>query len=748
MGKRAKRWGLTLALAVALSIGFAGAVRAQEDDQDLLSKFRQGVTCYETGEYARAKQAFSEVLAMNPGMQAALRMRDEAELQQFVQMRDIPEIAAEADQLLKLMMRAVRQGKRDVSGIGPVLADFTSGDLVAYGKARTELKGHGPYVVPHLIGLLAKEAPEDQVTVGRTVSLLASLHPDAVLPLCQALLGTEDSLVRMRLAGVLGQIGDERAVPALTQVWADPNSLPNVRQAAAAALAAITGQQVTAPAAVADTYLDLARAYLFEDEARVGFTYGMSADVWMWNAAGEDWADKLGYEEVPAYLYYQRMAADTALAGLAADPANTRLQSVLAAALVRQLALCEFFKTAQMQFGGEAVTDAVRAEAAERAAKLELQVPMVLSLLPTPQVAGALKLTLQAPDGPASLYLVKALDRKLEASGGEVPDQTTIDALSAALESGDKDVRYNAGVTLVKASPTGEAGAPGQISAVMSAAVRAATQRTALIIMRDFQTMNTLISVVRGAGVSTAETRPDQHLIDYTLTLQPSVDIVFVTGNVSDGIMARIMEQLQSDPRTKAAPIYAVVDPTREAADLSPYEAIRKVLTPDHLRASVIGPILQEEVLAESRSAFTDEEEALVLKAVQALAGVDPRTTAYDFAVIEPGLVQAVSGYSDEVTAAVVDTLRKFGSAAALPALAGVVAGDKTVDLKIAACRAIAAVLKRTEGPAPEDLVATLKSTLASDDQALRQAGAEALSVAGLSAEERLELVHSEALGE
>ncbi len=75
---------------------------------------------------------------------------------------------------------------------------------------------------------------------------------------------------------------------------------------------------------------------------------------------------------------------------------------------MRQLALCEYNKTAAMPAGEEDMADKVHADAEKRAAKLEVDVPIALSLMETPQVSGALSLTVQAADGPASLYLDKA----------------------------------------------------------------------------------------------------------------------------------------------------------------------------------------------------------------------------------------------------------------------------------------------------------------------------------------------------
>ena len=92
------------------------------------------------------------------------------------------------------------------------------------------------------------------------------------------------------------------------------------------------------------------------------------------------------------------------------------------------------------------------------------------------------------------------------------------------------------------------------------------------------------------------------------------------------------------------------------------------------------------------------------------------------------------------------NALGRFGSQASLPALTGIVTGSKPVALKVAACDAIAGILKCTTAPASADLVAALKAAVAGSDQNLRRAAAEALSVSGLKPADRLMLVQTEAL--
>ena len=75
----------------------------------------------------------------------------------------------------------------------------------------------------------------------------------------------------------------------------------------------------------ASQYLELGKAYFAEDMRRVGFTFGMTANIWQWDDGAADLAQKVVCEQVPNYLYYQRMASEVALAGLAIDPGNADL---------------------------------------------------------------------------------------------------------------------------------------------------------------------------------------------------------------------------------------------------------------------------------------------------------------------------------------------------------------------------------------------------------------------------------------
>ena len=748
MCRRVRRWGMALAVTAALCVVLSTAARADEvQDQAILQTFQKGITLYQTGDYGGAKAAFDKVLAMEPGMEAALKMRDMAELGEFFEMTGTEQVAPEAHKLLDLLKRAGQERKRDVQDPDQLLEAFQAADLPSYGKARVDLAGHGPYAVPYVVGLLALDEPDGQRVVARAVSLLARLHPDACLPLARVLRNADNGLLKVRVAAVLGQIGEPRAVPALLATLADDASPSNLKDAAAEAVEAIAGVPVAELGTPAVEYAKLASAYFAGDKGMVGYTYGLSADIWQWDAAGADLAGRVVCEQVPAYLYYQRMATETALEGLAAAPGDADLQALLAASLARQLALCEYFATSDVSLAGVALDEATRQDAADRAAEFEAQVPVAVRMLGAPVMAQALEMTLEAYDGSASLFQVKTLGDKLAASGPASLCPASAEALVAALDSGDKDVRYNAAVALVSAAPTGELAPPDGVVSVLSAALQAAAERTALIVMDNFQMLNKLAGLLRDEGMATSECGVIVPQIEAVLALEPAVDVVFLSANVEAARFAGVLALLQGDARTKGAQLYVVLDPAGKPADVSAYEGIAAILSPDDIRTAKVAPIAAG-VMAESRSAFTDEEGALVLKAARALCAVDPNNTSYPLAGVESALVKALSGYGDEVTAAAICALSRFGGDGCLKGLSAVVAGEGALELKVAAARAVAAVLSRSEQAAPAGTVETLKAALKTEEQVLREAAAEALSKAGLEDGELLSLLRTEGLGE
>ncbi|MCD6417106.1 MAG: HEAT repeat domain-containing protein [Planctomycetes bacterium] len=738
---RASRGIAAVVVAAFLSVAIAGVVSADAtSDTEILKLFEDGVQYYQTGEFEKAREAFDELLLKKPGLHVALEMRNRVELAVFFKMKSEKEVGDQADKVLRLMMRAVRESRRTEGKPEELVKDFTSGTVEAYGIARAALKGYGPYAVPCLVPLLKAQEAGKQHIAGRALSLLGVLQRDACLPVTVALREVDDPLIRVRLAGVLQQLDDWRAVAALKALWEDKEAPQTVHDAAAEALESIVGKPVEEIPSAVESYIELAKAYLFEETGRVGYTYGMSADVWRWDPAGASLDKEITYETVPAYLYCQKMAAQTAAHGLELDPANQELQAILASGLVRQMALCEHFKSAKRLFGGIELSDEQHQDAARRAEELSISVPVTLRLMDSAVVSRALELTLKADDAPASLYLVRLLGQRRGANP-RVLGPATMQALDKALRSGDKNVRYEAAVLIVRACPGGACCSPADVINVMSAALGVATRRNALVLIDDFQLRNTLGDVLRQIGISPVETRVDEGPIEACLSIEPSIDVIFLSAGVPDVLFKSILSLLEKDVRTKGLPVYVVVGPEGAEARIAEYEGYEAILNAHDIRIQKLEPILQEKVLSKSQSPFTEEEETLVLKALAAVNEVDPQATNYDLGKLQSPLIQALYGYSDEVTIGVIRALGTFGAPEVLEPLRAIAASERAKPLRIASCNAMASIMTGAAAPASDKVLQTLDSLLQGDDQDLRIAAAEALSAAGLEAAELMERI-------
>jgi len=564
------------------------------------------------------------------------------------------------------------------------------------------------------------------------MSVLADIGRPAAPPLAEAL-RAEDKVLRLRVAAVLGQLGDRRAVPDLLALLEGLEGSDPAAQAAAEALRSITGKQASELGPAVARYQALALDYLREDVAAVGHVYGEWQAVWYWDPQGKDLEHRLRYELVPSYLYYQRLAAENALKALNLDPGNTELQAILIASLSRQLCLTSGFSAGYPD--GE-----LKADAERRAGAFASGVPVACHLCGADAVGKALMHTLELGDGAASLYLVKLLGGKVGRETGEAAE-----ALLAALDFPGAEVRCRASVEILKASPTGAIGDPAKVMQVFAAALGHAAKRTALLVSNDMQVLNKLAVVVEGQGWQVTKASVDGGAINKALDLRPAVDAVFLSAGAEPKLFKTAYSKLKSDARTAPLPLYVVLDPRNTTLDLSDYEGISAVISPDDLRAAKIEPLLTK-AAAVGEIPSEGERAELVLLATQALEAVDPATTRYPLEALEPALCAALTGYGEAVALSAVRNLGRLGSAAALPALERALTREgASAELKAAVCKAIASVVSRTGESLNPSLVTALGAALEGEVQAVREAAAEALSVSGTPPRRLLEMTRKAA---
>jgi len=733
---RNRIWMLGLCLTVAVSCWTATAAPAPEPaaTEETAQEVRaavllvEGIHHYRKNEFEQALAKLEEVLTLRPTSQDVLTMRRKADLGMLVQMTDDEKVGSAASKVLEMITQTIRTDKREIADVDQLLINLQMKDMGPYLTARATFIAHGPYSVPHLVPFMVQRGPKNQRIVARTVALLTDIGRDVCHPML-ALLSSDDDVLKHRAVAVLGQIGDRRAIPSLLALAQDPDTPPSLAVGAKDALKNITGKPAAALGPAVKQYQQLAKSYLYEDKLAVGYVFGTWQDMWSWNPGAEKLQDRLTFDLLPSYLYYQHRGTQVAQEGLVLAPEDATLQSLLVCLQVRQLQVTKRFIAAGL-------APQMQADAQERAGKLAARTPVVAHGYDGAIVGEALKYSLDIGDGATSLYLVNLLGAKVGLEKGPAGK-----ALLAALDSSDKDVRYYAAVQVVRASPRGLLGDPDKVMQVMSAALKRATARTALLVLNDLQARNKLRTVLRAEGLITSECMLEPNGITKSLNIQPGIDIVFIGGNVSAATFQASYELLRDDARTEAVPMYAVVDSKKASADLAKAKGLTGVISPDEVRQERMANLLKEALAAEDAKEAGPAEQ-LVLAAAVALAEVDPAVTKYPLDLLEPALISALKSHGEQVQLAVAAVLELFGSPAALTSLAELVAGEHSPALKAKACYALAAVGERNGKKLPDEVVATLRKALQDDSLIVRQAAGEALSVSGVSGEEILGLLN------
>ena len=734
MHDRVKWSGMSFIVAIFLLGGVCLSVSAQQgDDSRILNLFEQGMQRYEARDYARAKAAFDQVLSLRPGSEVAMQMRQKAEIEQFAEMMTNEELAPVASRLVELMRWGAREKKRAVKNIDAVLEGLQSDDLKTYGSALNEVLGYGPYAIPYLLDFLSLEGKANHRIISRTKLAISSMHEEVGYPLVTAL-DTDDDLLKTRLVELLGQVGDQKAVPALVAIIEDEQATEPQREAARAALKNIVDSD-TALAGAVEEYGELAEAYLKENNDVIGYFDAAKGEVWTWDAGASEFRNKLTYDLVPNYLYYPAIGVRVALDGLELAPDDEGLQALMVAMVTVQMTRCNKVSSDDLsaRLGDDMVTDAMKEDAADRLKSLRQRWPLLCRMAGPGVVGRGVELALEAGEGPAALQLVKVLGAKSGLTADEGGD-----ALLTALDAGDKRVRYHAAVEAVRHAPLGDFGEPEKVMKVMSAALKGAAAKTALLVVNDLNVRNKLAFLIRNEGLTTIGCEAVPSRINKSLNLQPSVDIIFLTADVSSARYDRVHTLLKEDVRTQSVPLYVVAG--GEAVDVASYSGIAGVLTPGQVRADKISSILKQEVLEERKAAGAAKSEELLMRALQALEPVPLKATDYPLTMVEPALLDSLRGYSEELEKVALRVLANIGSYDAVQPIGKIVGEpDSSTELKVQACRTVATILRRSGKAAPRKTVGILKNALEEGAKELKEAAAEALGAAGLEPSERLE---------
>ncbi len=429
----------------------------------------RGLEHYQEGEYEAAKEAFKELIELNPHWQVMLELRRRIEIGTFsgiitdITLREKPEdqqkVVETVREILHMMTEAQRRKMLDIENIEDILNDLKGDKHDEYMEARVALITHDRYSVPYLLEFLTKTGEEHQRLIARTLTTLRDIGRSGSRPLTAAL-QTENELLQKRLLTVLERVGDRKVLPRVLALAQDQDISPDLRSRAGEVIESIQARlRVPVELETAtEEYIKLGLLYLHEDRNEVGHVLGGHTEIWGWDEKAEEMHQKMTLEFVPSYIYYQAQGAHLILERLKTEPANINLQGLLLALKSRELGHL-------MRYSSQG-SDALQREYARERKEISSSSFSRLGHLYGPEALNeALLETLPTHDAEASVKIIKELGRK-------TADPAVIEeSLCEALAYENADVRSESALAILRASPNAEICSPENVINVLNSVI-------------------------------------------------------------------------------------------------------------------------------------------------------------------------------------------------------------------------------------------------------------------------------------
>ncbi len=670
-----------LAAAVAVVVG--GAALAQD------SALKEAVALLRLNKQEEGVAKLKEILAADPSNADALQLYQSVSQDEwYMLMTSKGEVQQIAQSILARAKAERKESSRDEATINELVAKATALDADADYQVRqnainTLIENHGEFAVPALLAKLAdKDNLDGQI---KAIAALQQLRGSAVLPLIQALKGSDETTV-MNVAAALSLIGDDRATPMMAHLANDERA--TISQIARRFLAK-KGVQGSG----ADLLVKQAGQYL---KGIVPFG-GYSEVVWRLDG------DKLVATDVPALVFPYELAKGCAADAVKIAPNDLAARSMLAQANLAQ-------------------ANVIETSVAQGDESLKALEPVVGDLKITAMAAGIDSLRAALKDGlaeglaPVSLGAIEAL------ASVETADTIASSSLQDALASGDKRVKYAAAEALVKATGGVDVPQADRVVGVLADAVTEETVRTIQVISPSLEAQQAAEATgkQRGKVVDASASGVDGMR---RLLINPNTDVVVISENLPDRLPEDVIGNIKKDPRMANTKVVIIAKDEAAARERFGAEVgiVQAPLSPDALSKAV------DSALEGVSSPSSVRSEAFASQAGEALVTMAAKKTNIGGALANLAL-QLNRG--DAVAVPAARAIGLSGSAAQLGDLVAALTGSGSVDLKKAAAGAIGDILARTDS-CPRDVAEALTGVLSSDaDASLRRAAAAAMSKA------------------
>jgi CheY-like chemotaxis protein len=653
---------------------FAG----NEQARDLLA---EGVKEFRTGRYKAAAAAFASALSLNPDNQLVYQWYLAAGDSLVVQMAEYDELS----DVLKDVLRKARIYQRELRH-DPKYIDLLMGKLVTSDEERAvailELVAIGPVAVPQLLAKLGDNRQDESRAFCRIA--LHKMGYRSVIPLLEATKGQDLRQVTSAV-GILGDIGDPRALPRLVAMSGSKSLDSTTQGEVQKAIASITAKaDITALGSAEQLYFNEAQRYFRAGSVVSDEMVANESLCWRWVESEADPIKKLAWVTVPRHAWNELIAEQLVFDGLAVNAGFAPYQPLLAAILAAEVVEVEARLAASAESTVPAQAgDEQPAAIADRVAKLREQILRVR--MAGSHLYGA---TTEAIDGGrgdvAALILRQLQDRRLaradlslptaEAAAASADSVKPGSVLVAALNSTEKIVRYQAAITLAHLDPALAFAGAEAVPVILAQAVGEWGARVVLVIEPDFRFRNHARRELQEKGY-TGVTAADGFEAIQLLEESPVKDVIIVDGTLAGNLRdeqgqvidvpeqkaASLVDQLKADPRVAKTPILvslpedpAQADAVQKAFDGKVAGFVRKPFG----AADIDGQIQLALQGAEVPNVNRDAAEDISRRACLALQQPDPSRTQFALAGAAEALVKTLDVRGDAVR---IEALKALG---------------------------------------------------------------------------------------
>jgi CheY-like chemotaxis protein len=661
--------------------GFKADKNFSNNDQakDLLA---EGVREYRAGRYKAAAAAFKAALNLAPDNKLLFQFYQSAGDGLLIQM----ESYAELEGVLKDILRNARIYQQEMRH-DPAYIELLIGKLSQSEEERVvatlELIAVGPVAVPQLVDKLGDNRQDDLRTYARIV--LTRMGYRAVLALNEALKsGTERQVTSV--ATILGDIGDARSLPHLKRLADSKDASEVIKQVAVNGVEQISKRLgLAAVPSTADLFFGEAQRYFRGGDLVQDELVANESLLWKWDDKA-DGAKKLSYVRAPGYAWNELQAEQLIFDGLATAPGASAFHPLLAATYAAEVVETE----SRIRLAKERTIPVQRPEDApaaleERGKALQEQV-LRIRLFGAEATYRALQEAIAADRPEVAAFLMRQLqDRALARADdylpqGQLAPEKIASILAAALDHANKQIRYEAAITLATLDPAGQFANADKVTKVLADALGEWGMRVILVVDQDFRSRNSARKELQAKGyVVYAAT--DGFEATQRLEETPIKDAIIIAGDllptlkdghgslidVPEQQATTLVEALKKDWRAEKTPIFVSLPENPEIAQRiqkafdgkdSVKGFITKPFHADDLKNQIEAALAGAEIPNANREAAED----IALRAAIALQQPDARRTQFDLNVPVEALAKTLEARSDALR---IETLKALSHAAA-----------------------------------------------------------------------------------